>query len=151
VWSKASAPSRRKAGLQRTRIARVEVEYAVHEPLDDAVIEIYFYSIFGNLHSHFSTEVNGDRLELAPGRGLIEFLCPELPLEVASFNVEASIRRRGSSFTEHVDYKHATSVSIAKGKPVHGAFHTPHTWRRKNVEPLERDDTAANVIAGKGW
>jgi hypothetical protein len=114
--------------------ARVEVEYVVHEPLDDAVIEIYFYSIFGNLHSHFSTEVNGDRLDLAPGRGVIEFLCPELPLEVASFNVEASIRRRGSSFTEHVDYKHAGSVNIAKGKPVHGAFHTPHTWRMKNVE-----------------
>jgi hypothetical protein len=115
--------------------ARIEVEYLVNEPLDDAVIEIYFYSIFGNLHSHFSTEVNGDGLDLAPGRGLIEFLCPELPLEVASFNVEASIRRRGSSFTEHVDYKQAASVSIAKGKPVHGAFYTPHTWRTKKVEP----------------
>ncbi len=115
--------------------ARIEVEYVVNEPLDDVVIEIYFYSIFGNLHSHFSTEANGDGLDLAPGRGLIEFLCPELPLEVASFNVEASIRRRGSSFTEHVDYKHAASVSIAKGKPVHGVFHTPHTWRTKKVEP----------------
>src|SRR4026207_461499 len=79
--------------------ARIEVEYIVNEPLNDAVIEIYFYSIFGNLHSHFSTEANGDGLDLAPDRGLIEFLCPELPLEVASFNVEASIRRRGSSFT----------------------------------------------------
>jgi ABC-type polysaccharide/polyol phosphate transport system ATPase subunit len=131
--------------------ARVEVEYVVHEPLDDAVIEIYFYSIFGNLHTHFSTEVQGDRLDLPMGRGLIEFICPELSLEVASFNVEASIRRRGSAFTEHVDYKHATSVSIAKGKPVHGAFHTPHTWRTKTVEPMVSDDAAADLIAGKGW
>jgi hypothetical protein len=117
--------------------ARVEIEYVVHEPLDDAVIEIYFYSIFGNLHSHFSTAVNGERLDLGPGRGVIEFFCPELPLEVASFNVEASIRRRASSFTEHVDYKHVASININKGKPVHGAFHTPHTWRTKHVEPTE--------------
>ncbi|MFN2529811.1 MAG: ABC transporter ATP-binding protein [Pyrinomonadaceae bacterium] len=130
--------------------ARVEVEYLVHEPFDDAVIEIYFYSFFGNLHSHFSTEVNGDSLDLAPGRGVIEFHCPELPLEVASFNVEASIRRRRSSFTEHVDYKHAGSISIAKGKPVHGAFHTPHTWRIKKVEPLKADVAAADLITGKG-
>src|SRR6476659_553648 len=39
-------------GFQTTMFAtgdevRVEVEYVVHEPLDDAVIEIYFYSIFG--------------------------------------------------------------------------------------------------------
>ena len=143
-------------GFQTTMFAtgdevRVEVEYVVHEPLDDAVIEIYFYSIFGNLHSHFSTEVNGDTLDLSPGRGVIEFLCPELPLEVASFNVEASIRRRESAFTEHVDYKHGAGVSIVKGKPVHGVFHTPHTWRIKNVEPLVSDDAAANVIAGKRW
>ena len=129
--------------------ARVEVEYIAYEPLEDVVIEIYFYSIFGNLHSHLSTEVNGDRLSLAPGRGVIEFLCPELPLEVASFNVEASIRRRGSAFTEHVDYKHVGGVSIAKGKPVHGAFHTPHTWRTKNVESFVNDDRAADVIAAE--
>ncbi|MEP6703713.1 MAG: ABC transporter ATP-binding protein [Acidobacteriota bacterium] len=127
--------------------ARVEVEYVVHEPLDDGVIEIYFYSMFGNLHTHFSTEVNGDRLDLPMGRGLIEFICPELSLEVASFNVEASIRRRGSAFTEHVDHKHATSVSITTGKPVHGVFHTPHTWRTKTLEPLVSDDAAADLIA----
>jgi len=143
-------------GFQTTMFAtgdevRVEVEYVVHEPLDDAVIEIYFYSIFGNLHSHFSTEVNGDGLDLSLGRGVIELLCPELPLEVASFNIEASIRRRESPFTEHVDYKRGAAVSIVKGKPVHGAFHTPHIWRIKNVEPLVSDDATADVIAGKRW
>lgn len=117
--------------------ARVDVEYIAHESVDDAVIEIYFYSIFGNLHTHFSTDVDGKRLDLAPGRGLIEFLCPDLPFEAATFNVEASIRRRGSSLSEHLDYKHAAIVNITKGKAVHGAFHSPHTWRMKR---MERDD-----------
>jgi lipopolysaccharide transport system ATP-binding protein len=114
--------------------ARAELEYIAHEPVEDALIEIYFYSIFGNLHTHFSTDVDGKRFDLAAGRGIIEFFCPQLPLEVASFNVEASIRRRGSSFSEHLDYKHATAINMTKGKAVHGVFHTLHTWRIKSLE-----------------
>jgi ABC-type polysaccharide/polyol phosphate transport system ATPase subunit len=116
---------------------RVEVEYMVHQPLEDAVIEVFFYSIFGNLHSHFSTDVDGNRLDLVPGRGVIEFICPDLPFEAATFNIETGIRRRGSSLSEHLDYKHVGVINISKGKAVHGLFHTPHTWRMKNVERQE--------------
>jgi ABC-type polysaccharide/polyol phosphate transport system ATPase subunit len=122
--------------------ARVEVEYIAHELVKDALIEIYFYSIFGNLHTHFSTEVGGGGFDLEPGRGMVEFVCPELPFEVASFKIEASIRRRGSSFNEHIDYKHAVGVNIIKGKPVHGVYHTPHTWRMKRVSQPESDAEA---------
>lgn len=126
-------------GRKTTRFAtgdetRVEVEYVAHEPVENALIEIYFYSIFGYLHTHFSTDVNGGRCDLTPGRGVIEFICPQLPLEVSSFNVEAGVRRRGSSLNEHLDYKRAGSVNITKGKPVHGAFHTPHKWKMKSTQ-----------------
>jgi len=122
--------------------ARVEVEYVAHELVKDALIEIYFYSIFGNLHTHFSTEVGGNSFDLEPGRGVVEFVCPELPFEVASFKIEASIRQRGSSFNEHIDYKHAVGVNIIKGKPVHGVYHTPHTWSMKRVSQPESDAEA---------
>jgi ABC-type polysaccharide/polyol phosphate transport system ATPase subunit len=125
--------------------ARVEVEYLAHELVKDVLIEIYFYSIFGNLHTHFSTEVGGSSFDLEPGRGIVEFVCPELPFEVASFKIEASIRRRGSSFTEHIDYKHAVGVNIIKGKPVHGVYHTPHTWRVKRVAANESDEAETVV------
>ena len=125
--------------------ARVEVEYIAHEPIEDVVIEIYFYSIFGNLHTHFSTDVDGKRLDLVPGPGLIEFICPDLPFEAATFNLEANIRSRGSSFSEPLDTKHAGVINITQGKPVHGAFHTPHTWRMKNLGRQESDDTDAVV------
>lgn len=121
---------------------RVEVEYMANELVKDALIEIYFYSIFGNLHTHFSTEVGGNSFDLEPGRGIVEFVCPELPFEVASFNIEASIRQRGSSFNEHIDYKHAVGVNIIKGKPVHGVYHTPHTWRMKRISQPESDAEA---------
>ena len=122
--------------------ARVKVEYVARELVKDALIEIYFYSIFGNLHTHFSTEVGGNSFDLEPGRGIVEFVCPELPFEVASFKIEASIRHRDSSFNEHIDYKHAVGVNIIKGKPVHGVYHTPHTWRLKRISLKESDAEA---------
>ena len=110
---------------------RTEVEFFAHEPVEDVLIEVYFYSIFHNLHSHFSSETGGVKLDLAEGRGVVEFLCPELPFEPASFNVEASIRRRGSDFTEHIDYKYGSTLNVSKGKSVHGFFHTFHTCSLK--------------------
>jgi ABC-type microcin C transport system duplicated ATPase subunit YejF len=144
------------AGLKTTMFStgdqiRAEVEYTAHEPVQDAVIEIYFYSIFGNLHTHFSTEGVGLRLDIEPGRGTIEFFCPEIGLEAATFNVEASIKRRGSAVGEHIDYKQAAVVNIARGKPVHGVFHMTHSWRLKEVSGQKRDegpgDVAVDVIA----
>jgi len=123
--------------------ARVEVEYVAHERTDDALIEIYFYSMFGNLHTHFSTE--GNNLDLERGRGIVEFICPELPFEVASFKVEVSIRRRGSSFNDHIDYKHAVGINVVRGKAVHGSFHTPHSWRMKRLASKESDEVEALV------
>src|SRR6185295_14035632 len=120
--------------------ARIEVEYIAHERVDDALIDIYFYSMFGNLHTHFSTEVDGKRLDLERGRGVVEFICPQLPFEVAAFKIEASIRRRGASFNDYIDHKDAAGINIVKGKPVHGVFHTPHRWRMKRFVSKEGDD-----------
>lgn len=109
----------------------VAIEYLAHRPLQDVAIEVYFYSVFGNLHGHFSTSTNGERLELEPGGGVIEFTCPEIGLCVAAFNVEASIKYGSSDFHDHIDHKHVAVINIGKGKPVHGLFHSPHTWQQK--------------------
>ncbi|MEP6742352.1 MAG: ABC transporter ATP-binding protein [bacterium] len=126
------------AGDRTTMVAtgdpvKAEVEYVVHEPLDDAVIELYFYSVFGNLHCHFSTDMIGKRLNLRAGRGLIEFNCPEVLLDMATFNVEASVRRRGSAFTEHIDYKQTAVLNVRQGKPIHGTFYMPHSFQVKEI------------------
>jgi ABC-2 type transport system ATP-binding protein len=132
------------AGRKTTMFAtgdemRAEVEFIAHEPVEDVLIEVRFYSIFHYLHSHFSTDSEGVKLDLEKGRGIVEFFCPELPFEPASFSVEASIRRRESDFTEHLDYKHATNIHVTKGKPVNGYFHTSHTWSLKTEVPAPDD------------
>ena len=128
------------AGRKTTMFAtgdevRVEVEYIASETLEDALVEVYFYSIFHNLHSHFSTESEDVKLDLEKGRGIVEFFCPELPFEPASFSVEASIKHRQSDFTQHLDYKTATNIHVTKGKAVNGVFHTFHTWSLKTASP----------------
>ena len=112
---------------------KVEVEYVAHSPLHDVAIEVYFYSVYGNLHCHFSTNTDGSRLDLEAGRGTIEFFCPEIGLEMAAFNVEASVKHRTADFSEHIDHKHVAMISIGKGKPIHGMYHLAHTWKRKDA------------------
>jgi Wzt-like putative exopolysaccharide export protein len=107
---------------------RAVVRYKVTKPVEDAVIEIYFYSIFGNLHCHFSTSTEGHALTLSPGTGVIEFFCPEVALEAATFNVDVGIKRRGSRASEFVDCKRAAVLNVTIGKSVVGAFHMPHSW-----------------------
>jgi len=138
------------AGLKTTMFpagdpVRVEVEYVAHAPLQDVAIEVYFYSVFGNLHCHFSTDTDGAGLNLEPGRGIIEFFCPEMGLEVAAFNIEASVKRRDADFSEHIDHKHVAVINIGKGKPIHGLFHLAHTWKRKEAV----NDDLIDLVAAK--
>jgi ABC-type polysaccharide/polyol phosphate transport system ATPase subunit len=124
------------AGRKTTMFAagdpvRAEVEYVVHDPIKDAAIEVYFYSVFENLHCHLSTSTYGGRLDLQPGAGMIEFMIPEIGLEVAAFNVQAGIKRRESDFNDQIDRRHAAVINIGKGKPIHGLFHLAHSWQLK--------------------
>jgi ABC-type polysaccharide/polyol phosphate transport system ATPase subunit len=111
---------------------RARIEFVAQTRLEDVIVEVYFYSVFGNLHTHFSTESGGGgELNLEPGSAVVEFSCTEISLGEAAFNVEVSIKHRNAPFNEYIDYKHAGIINVARGKPVHGVFHTPHTWTRE--------------------
>jgi ABC-type polysaccharide/polyol phosphate transport system ATPase subunit len=107
----------------------IQLELVVHRRIEDAVVEVYFNSVFGNLHTHFSTENGDQRLNLEPGTAIIEFSCPEITLEVAAFEVEGGIRRRGSAVSDFIDRKHGAVLNVGRGKPVAGVYYTPHKWR----------------------
>ena len=109
---------------------RMTVEYLVHSDLEDVILDVYFYSVFGNLHTHLSTDT--EELNLRPGSGVVEFSCPEISLGEAAYNVEVALRNRNGAFNDYIDYKRAGVINVARGKPVHGVFHTPHTWTVKS-------------------
>lgn len=109
---------------------RMTVEYLVQSEIEDVIMDVYFYSVFGNLHTHLSTDT--EELDLKLGPGVVEFSCPEISLGEAAYNVEVAIRSRNGSFNDYIDYKRAGVINVARGKPVHGVFHTPHTWNVRN-------------------
>jgi hypothetical protein len=109
---------------------RMTVEYLVHSDLEDVILDVYFYSVFGNLHTHLSTDT--EELNLRPGSGVVEFSCPQISLGEAAYNVEVALRNRNGAFNDYIDYKRAGVINVARGKPVHGVFHTPHTWTVKS-------------------
>jgi lipopolysaccharide transport system ATP-binding protein len=108
---------------------RVSIDFVAQTRLEDVILEVYFYSVFGNLHTHFSTESGDEKLNLEAGPGVVEFSCTEISLGEAAYNVEVSIKHRDAGFNDYIDYKHAGVINVARGKPVHGVFHTPHTWK----------------------
>jgi lipopolysaccharide transport system ATP-binding protein len=137
--------NRQTNSFQTGESLRAVVQYKVTKPIEDAVVEVYFYSIFGNLHCHFSTLTEGEGLKLSPGTGVVEFFCPEVALEAATFNVDVGIKRRGSRASEFVDCKRAAVLNVTIGKSVMGAFHMPHSWSVGQAnsatigEPLDAD------------
>ncbi len=106
---------------------RAVVKYKVHQPIKNAAIEVYFLANWGSLHTHFTTEV-GPRLDLEPGTGEIEFICPELSLEMASFDIEVAIKLRATSLGDDIDRKHVAVINVQVGWPIHGVYFMPHTW-----------------------
>jgi homopolymeric O-antigen transport system ATP-binding protein len=133
--------NRKMNSFQTGDSLRAVVEYKVTEPIQDAVLEVYFYSVFGNMHSHFSTLTQGEHLSLLPGTGVIEFFCPELSLEAATFNVDVGIKRRGSRPAEFIDCKRAAVLNVTIGKRILGAFHMPHSWKIDQTKPSSTTPT----------
>jgi lipopolysaccharide transport system ATP-binding protein len=138
-----NSSNRKTTSFQTGDSLRAVIEYKVTEPIQDAMLEVYFYSIFGNLHCHFSTLTEGERLSLLPGIGIVEFFCPELSLEAATFNVDVGIKRRGSRAAEFIDCKRAAVLNVTIGKRILGAFHMPHSW---NIDQTSQSSTAPRGV-----
>ena len=105
------------------------VDLDVVTAIDDAVVELFYYSRDGRtLHCQQSTAVSDDQVTLVPGRRRIEFLCESFGLQPGIYAVGASIReRRGSGA---IDWWYGTRMLyVEPGKSMRGYFFAPHEWR----------------------
>ena len=105
------------------------VKYDVSEPVADALVEVFYYSRDGRvLHCQQSTGIDGERLSLAPGSGVLEFVMPAVGLQPGIYSVGASVSERSSAATLDWFYGQ-TLLYVEPGKAVRGYFYTPHQWR----------------------
>lgn len=104
------------------------MSYAAFEEIEDAVLEVFFYSQDDKLNCQLTTEVSGTPLNLEPGTGTVEFLCPELGLQPGLYYVDVVIKQRGAPKSINWQARR-TTLRVDPGKIVRGQFYAPHEWR----------------------
>ena len=71
--------------------------------------------------------LEGEGLDLPSGEGLIEFSCPELPLQPGDYLLAGAIR---DAVTQQILAWHSgPPLHVRAGRMVRGSFYVPHTWR----------------------
>lgn len=109
------------------------VEFESHAPVADAVFDILIYSPDGTVHCEFTTEISGERLSLSPGRGIVEFFCPELGLLPGIYYTDVAVKERGGMEAIHVQCR-STMLRVDVGKVVRGSFYLPQQWCLSKIE-----------------
>jgi len=116
-------------GTTTGHFLRTRVEMDVTVPVNDAVIEVFYYSRDGRtLHCQQSTALSGEPATLERGRRGIEFTCAECGLQPGIYSIGAAVRERCGAAT--VDWWYGNRLLyIEPGKSVRGTFYAPHEWR----------------------
>lgn len=105
----------------------VRVSYRTRERLQDAVIEIFFYSADGRvLICQQTTALTDPALVLPSGSGAIEFWFDECPLQPGQYAVAASCRQLAAE--EILSWHSGPLLDVRAGKMVRGYLYAPHRW-----------------------
>jgi len=120
------------------------LDFLAHERLSDAVFELFFYGADGEQECQFTTEVSGERIDLNPGAGTIEFSGSGLGLLPGIYYTDIVIKKRGTpKFYDWTQFNY-TALRVAPGKLVRGKYYMPHQWRLiKEGASDDRDVTEA--------
>lgn len=118
----------------------VRVGYRAHEPVTDAVVEVFLFSANEDgkeNYCHFTTGLSSERLSLERGTGAVEFSCAELGLVPSMYYVDAMISHRAQPSAGAIDWQHrCATLRVDPGKSVRGSFYMPHEW-----QIIQRSDT----------
>ncbi|HEY7783454.1 MAG TPA: ABC transporter ATP-binding protein [Pyrinomonadaceae bacterium] len=103
------------------------VEFEVHEPVENAVFGVIFFTADGQEHFEFTTDGSGESISLKPGRGKIEFSTHELGVLPGIFFTSVYVSEGNPGRVIHYHYK-STVLRVDSGKVMHGNFYMPHRW-----------------------
>ena len=104
------------------------VNFKVHEHAEDVAFELFFYGGNGELQCQLTTALSGERIDLEPGSGTIEFSCAELGLQPDVYYLDATIIHRNSD--KGLDWQYRCAMlPVNHGKTVRGNFYMPHEWQ----------------------
>jgi lipopolysaccharide transport system ATP-binding protein len=114
--------------------ARIRVSYVTHAPVEDAVFEVYLYSLvdrrYGAWCQMTTASRNGQGLKLEPGAGVVEFEVDEMSFLPGMYYVSATIVHREQALGTAIDWQsQCLTLRIDQGRFIRGTFYMPHRWR----------------------
>ena len=105
------------------------LRYAVSRPVSNVEFEIRYASADGTTRiATVRTGERGDRVDLEPPGGAIEFSCESLPLKPGVYFVGAVVRDVATSRIL-AWWDGETRLYVEGGRAVDGQFYMPHTWK----------------------
>ncbi len=118
-------------------VARIEFE--AHEPVEDVAFGVIFFKADGQEQCELSTHFNDERIDIVPGRGMVEFRVEQLGLVPDIYFTTVYATKRNALDVMHYLYK-STPLRVDFGKEVRGNFYLPQQWRLSHTETASDDD-----------
>ncbi len=107
----------------------VAIRYLATRPLTGVEFELRYYSVDGTTClAAPRTGEHGERLDLRPPGGVVEFACDVLPLKPGGYYVGAVIRDVSTSKVL-AWWDGETRVFVEPGPATRGELYIPHRWR----------------------
>jgi ABC-type polysaccharide/polyol phosphate transport system ATPase subunit len=117
---------------------RVVLNYRVDKPVQDAILEVQFYSQEGHLCTFFSSETTGEQIDLEPGEGSIEFDCSSVGLGPGVYLIDTGIRNRRAPYGIDIDWRRrCLAVRIDYDRHLRNTFYMPYVCRHTPPLPSE--------------
>ena len=115
--------------LRTGEASKVRVSYVVHQPLSDAVIELYVFNGSYSSWCQMTTASQlGEGMPLGAGPGVVEFETDELGLLPGMYYISATIIH--ADHLRGIDWQHqCLTLRVDPGKFIRGSFYMPHRWR----------------------
>ena len=103
------------------------IEFDAHEPVEDAVFEIFVRT--GDLTEicQLTTETSGAPIDLPRGPGTLRFDCRELGLQPGMYHANVCVKERMAPEAINWQY-HAATLRVDPGKVTRGQFYQANTW-----------------------
>jgi hypothetical protein len=118
-----SAPGFPEVRTGHPMVARLG--YRASTSVPNAVFRVSIYWPSGYLCTQLTTESNGEKPDLAPGNGAIEFRCSKLPIVPGLYRVDLSIESDGNE----IDLRQrCATLRVEPGEIVYGDFYIDNTW-----------------------
>ena len=115
------------------------LNYRVHQPLEDVVFEVQFYSQENRLCSFFSSETNPELINLEPGDGTVVFDCSSVGLAQGLYFIDTGIRNRRAPYGIDIDWRRrCVVIRVDYDRHLRDTFYMPYVCRH-NQPPLSTE------------